>query len=86
MQTHSEAVDNASPTPTPAEMTTVRLDLVSKLCSADNCPTIYRTDRGTLVVQGYAINATEAGLTLPQGELLVEIPLDLLRHAAEVVH
>lgn len=49
------------------------------------CPSVYATDRGTLVVQGWkvtdldAINAlTEHGL--PDTETAVEIPVELLRH------
>ena len=47
-------------------------------CRLGNCPTIYRTNRGTFIVQGYAVTAEQAGVDLPAGELLVEIPLDLL--------
>jgi hypothetical protein len=59
------------------------LELLSKLCSGGHCPTVYRTNRGTLVVQGYAVTAREAGLDLPPGELLVEIPADLLQEARD---
>lgn len=58
------------------------LELVAKLCGGGHCPTVYRTNRGTLVVQGYAVTAGAAGVELPPGELLVEIPADLLRQAA----
>jgi len=58
------------------------LELVAKLCGGGHCPTVYRTNRGTLVVQGYAVTAGSAGVDLPPGELLVEIPADLLRQAA----
>jgi hypothetical protein len=47
-------------------------------CTSGNCPTMYRTNRGTFVVQGYAVTPEQAGVELPDGELLVEIPLDLL--------
>jgi hypothetical protein len=57
------------------------LELVTTLCGGGHCPTVYRTNRGTLVVQGYAVTAETAGVDLPPGELLVEIPADLL-HAA----
>ena len=58
------------------------LELVTKLCGGGHCPTVYRTNRGTLVVQGYAVTGESAGVDLPPGELLVEIPADLLRQAA----
>ncbi len=32
-------------------------------------------------MQGYAISARQAGIELPDGELLVEIPIDLLTRA-----
>lgn len=59
------------------------LKLITTLCGGGHCPTVYRTDRGTLVVQGYAVNAQVAGVDLPPGELLVEIPADLLRSARD---
>lgn len=55
-------------------------------CKNGNCPTIYRTDRGTLVVQGYAVAPEQAeGLAIPAGESLVEIPLDVLQDAARAL-
>lgn len=55
------------------------------VCGNQACPTVYRSDRGTLVVQGYAISAERAGVELPDGELLVEIPIELLTQAAGLV-
>jgi hypothetical protein len=49
------------------------------------CPTIYATDRGTVVVQGYTLLPAEAGqIALPDGESAVEIPASLLEEAARV--
>ncbi|WP_205650413.1 hypothetical protein [Actinoplanes solisilvae] len=59
-----------------------RLELLAASCVIGSCPTVYVTDRGTVVVQGYAISETDAGLTLAPGEGLVEIPCDLLARAA----
>lgn len=43
------------------------------------CPTIYQTERGTLVVQGYRLDAGDlARIDLPDGESAVEIPHSLL--------
>lgn len=51
-------------------------------CKNGNCPSVYRTDRGTIVVQGYTVDSELAeGLTIPPGESLVEIPLDVLKDA-----
>jgi len=46
-------------------------------CDLNDCPTIYTTDRGTILVQGAVTD--EHGLTVPDGEGLVEIPMDLIR-------
>ena len=45
-------------------------------CSGTNCPTVYATGTGSFIVQGYDAAGTysSAGLTLPDGELAVEIP------------
>jgi hypothetical protein len=47
-------------------------------CRNGNCPSVYRTNRGTFVVQGYPVTPEQAGVQLPEGELLVEIPPELL--------
>jgi hypothetical protein len=49
------------------------------------CPTIYATDRGTVVVQGYTLAPAEVSqIGLPSGESAVEIPASLLEEAARV--
>ncbi|WP_240670290.1 hypothetical protein [Actinoplanes solisilvae] len=58
-----------------------RLELLAASCTAGSCPTVYLTDRGTVVVQGYAFEGKDAGVTPPPGELLVEIPAELLAAA-----
>lgn len=63
----------------------MKLTRVAKICPADDCPTVYVTNRGTVVVQGYVVDSDEAGLRLPDGERLVEIPPELLATAARVV-
>jgi hypothetical protein len=60
-----------------------KLTLVTTLCGGGSCPTVYRTDRGTLVVQGYTVTATDANIDLPVGEQLVEIPAELLAAAMQ---
>lgn len=72
----SEAVsnhDNSGDTP--------ELTLLTTLCGGGSCPTVYRTDRGTLIVQGYTVSADSVDLDLPDGEQLVEIPAELLAAA-----
>ncbi|MGY5126864.1 hypothetical protein [Streptomyces nigrescens] len=50
-------------------------------CDLKDCPTIYATDRGTLLVQGEP--PADHGLKIPVHETVVEIPeelvLDLIR-------
>jgi hypothetical protein len=55
----------------------VKLTPVRGACRDGTCPTIYATDRGTVVVQGYVV--TDADVTVPEGEALVEIPAELLK-------
>jgi hypothetical protein len=61
-----------------SDVTAPKLTLVASLCGNGSCPTVYQTDRGTLVVQGYTVTPQNAGLDVPNGEQLVEIPADLL--------
>ena len=63
----------------------LQLKLVMTLCGSNTCPTIYRSDRGTLVVQGYSVSASRSGVDLPEGEQLVEIPAELLTEAARLM-
>ena len=58
------------------------LEVIAGVCATGSCPTVYRTERGSLVIQGYDVSAAAAGVDLPEGESLVEIPLDLLLEAA----
>jgi hypothetical protein len=55
--------------------------LVISLCGNGSCPTVYSTDRDTVLVQGSAVS----GFSVPAGELVVEIPRDLLLEAARRV-
>ena len=58
-----------------------QLTFVTKICGGSSCPTVYRTNRDTYVVQGYTVTADTVGLDLPAGEQLVEIPAELLAEA-----
>ncbi|TQN32916.1 hypothetical protein FHX37_2904 [Haloactinospora alba] len=47
------------------------------------CPTLYETDRDTVLVQGYELPPEEhTRLAVPEGESVVEIPKSLLQEAA----
>jgi hypothetical protein len=75
--------DNVVPeAPLPPSSGGSPLQLLAKACASSGCPTIYQSDKGTLIVQGYALSADQTGLDVPDGELLVEIPIDLLAAAA----
>jgi hypothetical protein len=67
---------------TPDAGSELQLELVLTLCGGGSCPTVYQTNRGTFVVQGYAVDPARAGVDLPDGERLIEIPADLLQEAA----
>jgi len=62
----------------------VSLITIRKDCDVGRtCPHISATGRGTLVVQGYVITATEAAaLGIPAGDTAVEVPLSLLPELA----
>ena len=65
------------------------MKIVRKLtgdCRGGDCPTVYVTDRGTLVVQGYVLDPVAVRqLALPSGESAVEVPAELLLEAARQV-
>ncbi|WP_200306803.1 MULTISPECIES: hypothetical protein [Streptomyces] len=46
-------------------------------CGQGDCPNVYRTEKGSIVVQGDVFN----GFIPPEGEGLVEIPESVLREA-----
>lgn len=64
----------------------MRLKFLGTDSEGGKCPTLYRTDRGTIVVQGYKVTDSEALgdiRDLAENETLVEIPHELLRYADE---
>jgi hypothetical protein len=50
-------------------------------CGNGPCPAVYETDNGTIVVQGFVVDAERAELVLPPGEGAVEIPRYILERA-----
>jgi hypothetical protein len=63
----------------------LQLEIIDSYCGNGSCPTVYRTDRGTFVVQGFAVSPSRAGLDVPDGEMLVEIPAELVAAVARAV-
>ncbi|MFC8798067.1 hypothetical protein ACFT2C_10090 [Promicromonospora sp. NPDC057138] len=57
----------------------MKVTMLAKDCDKKDCPTIYETDRDTILVQGET--PTDHGLTIPAHETLVEIPVELIRKA-----
>ena len=63
----------------------MRLQFLGSDSHEGDCPTLYATDRGTYVVQGWTVTDPEALGDLRnvlEGESCVEIPRELLRFAA----
>jgi hypothetical protein len=58
----------------------MRLELLRDCSDGKTCPAVHRTDRGTVVIQGWAVTDPEAlrELSLPAGELAVEVPAELV--------
>jgi hypothetical protein len=53
----------------------MKLTRLSGTCYDGTCPTLYRSETGTLVVQGRVV--TSSDVTPPEGEALVEIAPEL---------
>ena len=63
----------------------MRLRFLGTDSQQETCPTLYATDRGTYVVQGWTVSDPEALgdlRNMPESESCVEIPKELLRFAA----
>lgn len=60
----------------------MRLTFLGKNSQPTNSPTLYATDRGSYVVQGWVVTESEilAKIVLADDETLVEIPAQLMAH------
>ncbi|MGH3937589.1 MAG: hypothetical protein ACRDTG_02995 [Pseudonocardiaceae bacterium] len=59
----------------------MRLTRLRSHCpDTESCPTLYRTDRSTVLIQGYVVTDPEVlgAPALAAGETAVEVPLSLL--------
>lgn len=55
----------------------------TRLSGDTNCPSLYRTDHGTFVVQGWRVSPDAEGVRgLGANEALVEVPADVLAEIA----
>ncbi len=52
-------------------------------CVGGNCPTVYATAEGDLLVQGYTADDLFEGSFIPDGESVVRIPAGLIRQLVE---
>lgn len=59
----------------------------TSLSTDTNCPSLYRTDRDTFVVQGWRVTDPQAlaQLDIPDHETVVEVPIDVLAEIAHVL-
>lgn len=58
----------------------MELTKLAAACKTGDCPAVYRTDRGTIAVQGgQLVHPT------PSHEAIVEIPAELLMEAARAL-
>ncbi|MEU8357905.1 hypothetical protein AB0C27_17970 [Nonomuraea sp. NPDC048882] len=66
----------------------MRMRFLGSTSEAGACPTLYETDRGTIVVQGLQVTDAEALADLRDvldGEAAVEVPRELLTEIARRV-
>ncbi|OHV32999.1 hypothetical protein BCD49_28170 [Pseudofrankia sp. EUN1h] len=61
----------------------MRLTPLTASCPSGSCPQVYATDSGTIVVQGVLLDASALDVRTSTGEVLVEIPSELFRAAAD---
>ena len=60
----------------------VKLTFLGQESGKSGCPTLYATDRGTIVVQGWRIDdqQTLSQMNIPGHETVLEVPAALFRH------
>ncbi|GAA3234746.1 hypothetical protein [Nonomuraea helvata] len=66
----------------------MRMRFLGSTSEAGACPTLYETDRGTIVVQGLQVTDAEALADLRdvlEGEVAVEVPRELITEIARRV-
>jgi hypothetical protein len=64
----------------------VKLTFLGLESGKSGCPTLYATDRGTIVVQGWRITDPETlgQMDIPDHETALEVPVALFRHLPPV--
>ena len=66
----------------------MKITFLGKDSTPNDSPTLYETDRGTLLVQGYVVTDPEAlsQMRIPEGETVVEVPKRLMKYLPEDAH
>jgi hypothetical protein len=61
---------------------TMRLRFLGKHSSPGNSPTLWGTDAGPYVIQGYQLDADTLAQVgrIPEGEAVIWVPRELMRH------
>ena len=63
----------------------MRLTFLGKETQTGNSPTLWETDDGQYVIQGFTLDAdalAQVG-TVPDGELVIRVPKKLMRHVKD---
>jgi hypothetical protein len=65
-----------------SERLTVKITFLGKDSTPNDSPTLFATDRDTLLVQGYKVTDPEAlaAMRLPDNETVVEVPPALMKY------
>jgi hypothetical protein len=66
----------------------MRLTFLGKESSPGDSPTLYETDRGTYVIQGWKVTDDEAlaQMRIPANEECIEVPKALMKYLPKVDH
>jgi hypothetical protein len=66
----------------------VRLRFLGKHSSPGNSPTLWDTDAGQYVIQGFELDSDSVAQVgdVPPGELVIRVPKELMRYLPEARH
>lgn len=66
----------------------MRLRFLGKHSAPDNSPTLWDTDEGQYVIQGFGLDADALAQlgNIPHGEAVIRVPKELMRYLPEVRH
>ena len=66
----------------------MKITFLGKVSTPNDSPTLFATDRDTLLVQGYVVTDPEAlsQMRIPEGETVVEVPKTLMKYLPEDAH